>query len=553
MNFEIWKFLAGLGAFLLSINLVEDALKILGSRGFKLILRKHTNNNFKSIAVGAISTAILQSSSAVTLMLLALVGSGVIHFPNALGIILGANLGTTFTGWIVSYVGFKVNINAAIYPILAIGSLIYAFFPSKPRLYQWGKFIFGVGFLFFGLNMMKESMAGLQSSLDLSTYAHYHYLIFALVGAIFTAIIQSSSASMTITLTALHAGLIPLEGACALMVGADLGTTATVILGSSTGGYRKKQVAAAHFFFNLTIVLIALVFLRYYLDFVIWLVGSTQPLYILVTFYSGMNLVGIVLFTPFLKKFASILQKKFPSPSSSFIPEHINTSVPEAAITTLIEETNKYLRRCYMLNSYTVDHKINRIDYKSLKQTTGASDYIAAYRTMKKLEAILIDTSIKVQEQPLTQAQTYQLRKIQATARNCSYSMKGLKDIQHNIKDFDNSSSDIVVELGSSLTEFYKLWMKEVEELIFFDEVPATIFEDLILISKELEKVHLDFLEMVNEQVSKKKIDLKHVPNLFNANRELFSSCSAMIEALADLNLTQEQNQDFSQIPRNID
>lgn len=553
MNFEIWKFLAGLGAFLLSINLIEDALKILASRGFKTVLRKHTNNHVKSIFVGAFSTAILQSSSAVTLMLLAFVGSGLIQFSNALGIILGANLGTTFTGWIVSYIGFKVDINAAIYPILAIGSLTYAFFPSRPRLYQWGKFIFGFGFLFFGLNTMKESMAYLQSSIDLSVYADYHYLIFALVGAIFTAIIQSSSASMTITLTALHAGVIPLEAACALMVGANLGTTATVVIGASTGNYRKKQVAAAHFFFNLVIVIITLVILRYFLDLTLYLIGDSKPLYVLVTFYSLMNLFGIVVFFPFLEKFSDVLQKKFPSPTSNYMPEIVNTSVPEAAITSLMDETKTYLRKTFLLNSTVVDNKIDRPNYHSLKQATGSSDYVNAYRTMKKIESIIIEASIKTQEQPLSEQQSYQLKKVQATARNCSYSLKGMKDIRHNLIEFHNSSSDIVVELAGSLITFYSLWLKQAEDHIFIEEIPLNFFEDLILLSNELEKVHLDFLNMVNESVSTNSIQLKHVPNLFNANREFFSSCNTMIEALSDLFLTKEQNKDFSQIPRNID
>lgn len=178
LPYEAWKFLAGLGIFLYAILLIEEALKFLAGRSFKKLLQKHTNNNFKSILVGIFSTALLQSSSAVTLLLLAFVGSGVIQLSNALGIILGANLGTTFTGWIVSTLGFELNISKSIMPLVAIGSLVFIFLSSYKFFKEWGRFLIGFGLLFLGLSFMREALSDLQGSFDLSYFSESNRYVF---------------------------------------------------------------------------------------------------------------------------------------------------------------------------------------------------------------------------------------------------------------------------------------------------------------------------------------------------------------------------------------
>ena len=262
MPIDVWKFVAGLGLFLFGIQLVEISLKYLAGRHFKKLIRKHTENKFKSILAGTLSTMVLQSSSAVTLMLLALVGSGVLALSNALGIILGANLGTTFTGWVVSTFGFKVNIESAIFPVIATGALLHVFLSSRRLFSDWGKFILGIGLLFFGITLMKDSVISVKDEISFESFHTQSIYFYALGGFLFTAVIQSSSATMAITLTALNASLLSLSAAAALMVGADLGTTITTMLGSAGGTAEKKQVAAAHFIYNLVTCLLALLFLK---------------------------------------------------------------------------------------------------------------------------------------------------------------------------------------------------------------------------------------------------------------------------------------------------
>ena len=545
-NLEIWKFLAGLGLFLISIGYVEESLKILASHKFKFILRKYTNNHFKAIITGAVATAILQSSSAVTLMLLALVGSQVITFSNALGIILGANLGTTFKGWIVSTFGFKVNISEFVLPIIAVGTLMYVFFPNKKKIKNYGKMIFGFGLLFYGLDMMKESLAGLNTVLDPSQLAGYHYVVFAIVGGLFTAIIQSSSATMTIALAALNSHLITLEAACALVVGGDLGTTMTVLLGASSGGHRKKQVAAAHFLFNLVTDFVALITLPLLLSFVIWIYGDKNPLYALVTFYSGFNLIGILLFWPFLNKFSNFITNLFKSDDRSLILD-ISPRQPAAALVSLEGATLEFINRTFILNSTIMGHKRESEDIENiLFKSFGSYDHYECYKKSKLYEAELLEYSVKMQEQELSEDQSFELKQVLSCARNCAYSAKSLKDIRHNLDDFGNSSNDIVVSILSTMFHSFSSMYRDIDHIIEQKETSPTTFDELLQLGREAKKIYLEIINEINKNLLHKRIDLKHAPDLLNTNREIYNSHYFLVMALADYYLTKEQSEVFS-------
>jgi len=240
---NIWQFLAGLGVFLLGMSLIEEALETLAGRTFKKFLRRHTQHPIKAIGSGILVTVILQSSSVVSLMVLAFVGAGVIELKNAIGVIIGANLGTTFTGWVVAYFGFSLDIENAIMPMLAIGGLSVAFLTNKKWYQHLGKLLIGLGFLLMGLLYMKEGMELFAQQIDLSILKESSPYWMFLVGFVLTAIIQSSSASMVITLSALSAGIVTLPAAAAMVIGSDLGTTVTTIIGGIKGTKAKKRVA----------------------------------------------------------------------------------------------------------------------------------------------------------------------------------------------------------------------------------------------------------------------------------------------------------------------
>jgi phosphate:Na+ symporter len=176
-RFDIWLFLAGLGIFLFGLHYIEQALKKLAGRSFKKFLREQTHNPLKGVFGGAGITAILQSSSVVSLMVMAFVGAGILTMRSALGIIFGSNLGTTFTGWIVALIGFKFDIEGFALPMVAIGGLTVILFANRDQLYNFGRFVFGFGLLFIGLNWMKGSIEELATTFDVTVFGDINRLL----------------------------------------------------------------------------------------------------------------------------------------------------------------------------------------------------------------------------------------------------------------------------------------------------------------------------------------------------------------------------------------
>src|SRR5436190_6339034 len=224
-SIDIWKMLAGIAIFLLGIKFLEESLQELAGRRFKLFLKKQTQNKLKAIGGGAVVTAVLQSSSIVGLMVLAFVGAGIIHMQNALAVILGANLGTTIDSWIVALVGFKVNIEKLALPVTGIAGLGYAIFNKQSSWHNLSRFLLGFSFLFVGLGYMRSGIEDMVKVVDLHQYEQSPVIIFFLIGFIITTLIQSSSATIAITLSALHAGAVNLYDAMAIILGSEIGTT----------------------------------------------------------------------------------------------------------------------------------------------------------------------------------------------------------------------------------------------------------------------------------------------------------------------------------------
>ena len=458
ISFDGWEFLAGLGIFLLAMALMENSLEALAGRSFKKFLRQYTNHPVKAVLSGIFITIILQSSSVVSLMVLAFVGAGIIELRNAIGIIIGSNLGTTLTGWIVAYFGFSFNIESFALPFIAIGGLSMVFFAQKNRLYLFGQLFIGVGFLFLGLDYMKASISELANNFDISPFAVYdpHWLF--LVGFVLTAVIQSSSAAMVITLSALNAEILSLEAAAAMVIGSDLGTTITVVLGGIKGVPAKKRVALSHFLFNFIVDVLALIFLFPLLRFLTEILGLVDPLFTLVAFHSSFNLAGIFLFFPFLGIFARFLEKRFEKKNkvvARFITQ-VPVEVPEAALKALKEEVEHLLERVFRLNTTILGVDSGFLD-KTIEDTP-LPDAKTQYELIKELEGEITAFFIKLPNQKLDPEESAQVRQLTHSIRYAMSTAKSLKDINHNFLAFSKSVNDDLLQLVSILVDNQQEW-----------------------------------------------------------------------------------------------
>lgn len=199
---HVLRLFAGIGLFLFAMYLLEESLKNLSGRNFKLFLQRVTKNRIGAVAGGALVTAVLQSSSMVSLMVLAFVGAGVFTMKNAMAIILGANLGTTLDSWIVATLGFKLNIELFAYPVTCAGGLLVIIFGNRKTVKYIAYFLLGFSLLFIGLSFMKTAMEAQVKEFDFSQYAETPLAIFLLIGFVISVIVQSSSVTMALALSA---------------------------------------------------------------------------------------------------------------------------------------------------------------------------------------------------------------------------------------------------------------------------------------------------------------------------------------------------------------
>ena len=449
---KLWGFVAGLGIFIYSMGKLENTLKKLAGNSFKTFLKKHTSNPIKAILSGTATTAILQSSSIVTLMLLALVGSGLLDLRNALGVILGSNLGTTFTGWIVTYLGFKVSFSEMVLPLLALGSLGQAFIPKPKRWHYASKLIFYIALLFWGLDTMKASVEQLSQYADVSLLQGYHPLIYMLVAFLFTGVIQSSSATMMITLSALNSELIPFTGAAAMVIGADLGTTITAIFGALRGSANSKRVALAHFTYNLVVDLLALAAIIPLVDLV-RSISPDDPLTSLVLFHSSFNLLGIILFVPFLGYFAKFLESRFTDQEKDSL--NIVSEIP-------LSESQEFLDALKTESQSFQKQVLNLLEQSFQRNPTWKvysremPDFISAYNRLKEVEGELLQHIISYQQRIKESSSALEVHDLVTKLRLQGIVLKTLKDVIHNLEGFASSDANFVVKIYKQYQIIFK-------------------------------------------------------------------------------------------------
>lgn len=342
-------FLGGLGLFLLGMTLLTDGLKTAGGKALQHILGAWTRTRPRALASGMGVTALVQSSSAVTVATIGFANAGLLTLGQSVWVIFGSNVGTTMTGWLVALIGFNIRIEAFALPAIGIGALLYLFMKAaRPR--YLGLALAGFGLLFFGIDVLRETFEGLSATFDLSALARPGFvglMIMVGIGALLTVLMQSSSASMAMALTAAMSGVVPLEAAAAAVIGANLGTTVKALLVVIGATPNAKRVAAAHVIFNGLTALVALLILPWFLAVIAWIWGSTgeapAPAVLLALFHTAFNLLGVALMVPVAPPMIRFLQTRFRTREEDiaqprFLDKH-SAGVPDLALQSLLQET----------------------------------------------------------------------------------------------------------------------------------------------------------------------------------------------------------------------
>lgn len=322
------KIIGSVGLFLYGMKLLSDGLQKSAGTKLKSILKAMTQNRFMAVLTGTLLTMLIQSSSAVTVMVVSFVSAGLMTLAQSIGVILGANIGTTVTSWIVSLLGFKMDIT--ILALAAVAVALPFLFSKKPRRREVSEIFLGFGFLFLGLNFMQRSMPDVSEHPQILQFLERFnndsigsLLVCVVVGALITCVVQASAATMAITITMAYQGWIGVWAACALCLGQNIGTTITAFIASLSTGTNGKRAALAHTLFNVVGAIIALIFFKPLIKLVNLMtpgdiftatgeaLQSDLPIF-LSMFHTVFNVLNTLLFLPFVNQFAKLIQKLIP-------------------------------------------------------------------------------------------------------------------------------------------------------------------------------------------------------------------------------------------------
>ena len=400
---DILTLLGALGLFLYGMKVMSDALLELAGDRMRSILSTTTSNRYFAVLTGFTITAVIQSSSATTLMVISFTNAGLLTLREAIGVIMGANIGTTVTAWLISIFGFKVSISAMALPLVGLGFLLTLF--KKKHYQHWGYFIIGFAVLFIGLQFLKESVPDIRNNPDilafLSGYTSMGFLsilLFLLIGTLLTMVVQSSSAAMALTLLMTYEGWIPFDMAAAMVLGQNVGTTITAYLASLIANFQAKRAARAHLIFNLLGVAWTLVlfypFLRL-MEFVVLRTEGSSPFVeaaavpvALSLFHTFFNILNTALLIGFVDHIARIVERVVPEVLEKEVeidqPVYLSKSSLEFSQTGIKALFDESLRLLQNAAYKAIAHGLS-VHREDLQSDTGLKELV------KSREAIPVD------------------------------------------------------------------------------------------------------------------------------------------------------------------
>ncbi len=311
--------LGGLGLFLLGIHHLTEGLKGLAGDSLRRGLQRLVSGRFSAVASGAVFTALIQSSTAAILTVIGFVSVGLVTFSQAIGVIMGATLGTTSTPWLLAIFGFRVRIATAALPILGVGALMWIVAKGKTR--SLGAILAGFGLLFTAIEYMQTGMKGVSWNFEAFTGPGSQWIL-AGIGIVMTIVMQSSTAAAAVTLVALNAGSVTFEQGCAMIVGQSIGTTATSALVMIGGGLAVRRAALAHILFSSIVGILGMLFLRPLAAAADWVGGrlyDPDGVLALAAFSSIFKFAGIAAFLPWIDRFAQLIVRISGSGSESAV------------------------------------------------------------------------------------------------------------------------------------------------------------------------------------------------------------------------------------------
>ena len=537
---------AGVGIFIIGMHFMEDGFKLFSGGILERIIAKSTNTTSKSVFLGITATAILQSSSLVSIIVISFLSAKIISLAGALGVVFGSAVGTTATTWIVSTLGVKIDVAAFALPMIIFG-VIFRFYEKK-NIQGIGNILLGLGFIFLGIGYMKDGFEDLKQGIDLAQFSMDGYagiIVYAIIGMIATIIIQSSSATMALTITALITGQIIYINAMAIAVGANIGTATTAAMGAMVSNANSKRMAVGLFIFKGITAIITLAFLYFIIDLVEYLsnslgISSDDMAMKLAVFHTFFNLIGLIIFSFFIPRLVIFLKKLFVEEKDTYIskPKYLDMqviAVPSIALKATKKETiHLYDNASEVLSHAIMLHRhryLGRTDISSVvKESTdiielNIDDF---YQTrIKSLYGDIIDYSTIFINELDSEKKNY-LYELRIACRDIAEAVKNTKELQQNISRYLLSNNDYIKNEYNYIREAIAKTINTINEI-------KNSKDELDVLSKaELLKDYLKSLDVIatgriDVLIREKRIDKKMATTLLNDSSHAYNVINKLI------------------------
>ncbi|MFZ2151062.1 MAG: Na/Pi symporter [Candidatus Absconditicoccaceae bacterium] len=550
-------FVGGLGMFLFGLNIFEEAIKNISTKKFKKVLRNYTNTNLKAIFTGAFATAVLQSSGVVSLILLAFVGAGFVSLENAIGVIIGTNVGAPLFDVVLGSIGLKFDTKIISMFLVGFSGIFLIIFGRKNLLKNIFKLTFGLGLLFLGLGYIKENIMILSTSFDFEAYKNLGSFVYFIIGLILTFLMQSSSAMIIIVLALASTGIIGFDIGISLIMGAYLGTTFTAVIGAVGGKQIKKQVAFSHVFFNIFLAVIGFIFF----DIIGYLFNNifglkSDLVMSLSIFAVGFKLLGALLIWPFIKNFTYFIKKIIPDRRTEYglDIEKIEGTVVDVGILAMKNDTIRLIKKIfrYNMNVFDIDEQtilekkfeLNRV--LNFEKEFDDEFLDQEYKNIKAIEEKIIKYGLDIKEM-LDQNEKLTINDIYNIVGNAVYSAKYMKDVRFNVQNIQESENDFIHKKYNEFRRALIGLYKGISQIIDGAD-NKEIFDQIIESIEYIKSNDAKFLASISKDLLSQKMDEFELSGLININRYLYLSSTSMIYAVRDLFLSQNEKKFLERI-----
>lgn len=552
---QIFLLIGWLGMFLFGMMVFEEAISFLFTKTLKNFLKTATDRLYKAISTWVFVTTVLQSSSVVSLITLAFVWAWVITFQNSLWVILWANIGTAITDVIIANLWIRYSISSLSFPIIGVFWLLMLIFNKHIKFKYLCRFFIGLGLLFLWLSYMKESMFAISSQIDFVQYVGLWSLVYFLVWFVSTLVMQSSTATIMLILTASHSWIVDYRMWVPLIMWAFLGTTITAVLASIWPFPIKKQVAFSHVFFNLFSVILGLLFLPFIVNFLnIYFVDTISWLSVFMIWF---KLVWVLLIVPFINYFKKFLIKLFPIKETKLwlSLEQVDPNITDAALIAIKNDTTFLLKNifAYILHVWSIDEKIllkNRATLDiilSAQKNVGQNSLNKEYAKIKMIEESLIAFGVQMKKQSIKDVEVEQIDKYYSVISAAVLAAKYMKDISHNILVFEEETSGWLAKqyniFRTMLVDLYVV----ISEVIDGKESSEMLTKMLSLV-QDIKAVDQEFIVSLGKEFSKDKIRKFDLSDILHVNRYVYLSSLSFVEAIKYIYLQSVEKKVFDEL-----